>query len=122
MGVNSMSQEPGPTVPVHRVGQVIELLDETAEEYIELHRSVPAEVLETLRQANVGNYSIFRHEGLLFGYFEYWGSDYASDMAKIAADPATQRWWSVVMPMQRSMRSSPSEDWWVTMEEVFRLD
>lgn len=108
--------------PVRRVGQVIELRDEAADDYVELHRAVPRGVLDTLSRANVTNYTIFRHNGLLFGYFEYRGSDLESDMAMIADDPVTQRWWSVVMPMQRSMRTSPDSDWWVTMEEVFRHD
>jgi L-rhamnose mutarotase len=108
--------------PVRRIGQVIELRDETAEEYIELHRAVPPGVLDALRRANVANYTIFKYGGLLFGYFEYYGADFEADMATIADDPVTQRWWSVVMPMQRSLRSSPEDDWWVTMDEVFRHD
>lgn len=108
--------------PVRRVGQVIGLRADTAEEYIKLHRAVPAEVLEMLRRANVSNYTIFRYDGLLFGYFEYRGSDFEADMASIAADPATQRWWSVVMPMQETLSSSPASEWWLTMEEVFRHD
>jgi L-rhamnose mutarotase len=104
------------------VGQVIELRDETAAEYIELHRAVPREVLDMLERANITNYTIFRHDGLLFGYFEYRGSDFEADMARVAADPATQRWWSVVTPMQRTMRSTPEGEWWVTMEQVFRHD
>jgi L-rhamnose mutarotase len=107
---------------VLRVGQVIELRDETAAEYVELHRAVPPEVLEMLERAHITNYTIFRHEGLLFGYFEYRGSDFEGDMAKIADDPATQRWWSVVTPMQHSLRSSPEGEWWTTMEQVFRHD
>lgn len=107
---------------VLRVGQVIELRDETAAEYIELHRAVPREVLDMLERANITNYTIFRHDGLLFGYFEYRGSDFEADMARVAADPATQRWWSVVTPMQRTMRSTPEGEWWVTMEQVFRHD
>jgi L-rhamnose mutarotase len=108
--------------PVRRVGQVIELRDETAAEYIELHRAVPQGVLDMLGRAHVTNYTIFRHAGRLFGYFEYRGSDFEADMAKIADDPATQRWWSVVTPMQRSLRSSPEGEWWLTMDEVFRHD
>jgi uroporphyrinogen decarboxylase len=30
----------------------------------------------------------------LFAYFEYHGTDYAADMAKMAADPKTQEWWT----------------------------
>ena len=65
------------------------------------------------------NYSIFLRDSLLFSYMEYRGSDLAADMASVARDSATQRWWDVVMPMQRTMRSSPDEDWWAPMVEVF---
>jgi L-rhamnose mutarotase len=53
---------------------------------------------------------------------EYRGSDFEADMARVAADPATKRWWAIVMPMQRTMRSSPEQDWWVPMDELFHLD
>ena len=33
-------------------------------------------------------------ENLLFGCWEYHGSDFEADMAAIAADPETRRWWT----------------------------
>jgi L-rhamnose mutarotase len=116
-----MSQ-PSQSTTVLRLGAVIALREEDAEEYVALHRDVPEEVLKTLRRANMRNYSIFRWGELLFAYMEYTGGDLAADTAMIAADPATQRWWSVVMPMQRTLRSAPEDDWWTPMDEVFRLD
>jgi L-rhamnose mutarotase len=116
-----MSQPSQPPT-VRRLGAVIALREEDAEEYVALHRDVPEEVLDMLRRANMRNYSIFRWGELLFAYMEYTGSDLAADTARIAADPATQRWWSVVMPMQRTLRSAPEDDWWTPMDEVFRLD
>ena len=105
-----------------RYGTVIGLRPEKAVEYRRLHAAVWPDVLEALRRANVTNYSIFRRDGLLFSYMEYRGSDLVGDMASIANDPATRQWWDVVMPLQRTMRSSPDEDWWAPMEEVFHLD
>jgi L-rhamnose mutarotase len=107
---------------VCRIGAVIGLAEEGAEEYIRLHADVWPEVLDALRKANVTNYSIFRRGDLLFSYMEYRGSGLASDMAGMAADPATKRWWDVVMPLQRTLRASVEEDWWAPMEEVFHLD
>ena len=37
---------------------------------------------------------------MLYAYFEYTGSDFAADMAKMAADPKTQEWWAIMEPMQ----------------------
>jgi len=39
----------------------------------------------------------------LFSYFEYTGTDFAKDMAKMAADPATQRWWTFSEPCQKPL-------------------
>jgi L-rhamnose mutarotase len=46
------------------------------------------------------NFSIFMHElddgrYYLFGYYEYTGTDYRSDMKKLAAEPRNQQWLSV---------------------------
>ena len=117
-----MGHEAGTAPTVRRIGAVIGLAEESAPEYVRLHAAVWPEVLETLRRANVTNYSIFRRGNLLFSYMEYRGQDLASDMAAVAADPATKRWWEVVTPMQRTMRASADEEWWATMEEVFHLD
>ena len=108
--------------PVRRVASVVGLADEHAEEYLRHHQTVWPEVLAALTAAHVTNYSIYRHGGLLFSYLEYRGSDYESDMARIAEDPATRRWWSIVMPMQRSLRSHLDEPWWTELVEVFHLD
>ena len=85
-------------------------------------RPVPPEVLETIRQCNIRNYSIYLKDGMLYSYFEYHGTDFASDMAKMAADPATQRWWAVAGPMQQPVSTRREGDWWADMEEVFHLD
>ena len=60
--------------------------------------------------------------GLLFSYYEYVGEDYEADMAKMAADPETQRWWDVCMPCQRPLETRAEGEWWATMEEGFYLE
>lgn len=117
-----MGSVPPNDVTVRRIGSLIGLVAESAQEYARLHSAVWPGVLEMLSRANVTNYTIFRHGDLLFSYMEYCGSDYEADMARIADDPDTKRWWAVMMPMQRTMRSSPDQDWWVPMEELFHLD
>lgn len=105
-----------------RLGQVIGVKAERLAEYAECHAAVWPEVLEKIRDCNIRNYSIFHKDGLLFAYFEYVGSDFDADMAKMAADPTTQRWWDLVKPMQSPLESRGPDEWWATMDEVFHAD
>lgn len=112
---------------MQRHGSVIGLAADKIEEYTTLHAAVWPEVLAMIRQCHIRNYSIFLHRlddgrHYLFSYFEYTGDDYAADMAKMAADPATQRWWEFCMPCQRPLDSRAEGEWWASMKEVFHLD
>jgi L-rhamnose mutarotase len=105
-----------------RFGQLIGLKPEHYDMYKAYHARVWPEVLDTIRKCNIRNYSIFHHDGLLFAYFEYHGSDYAADMAKMAADPKTQEWWAIMNPTQSPLPTRAAGDWWSVMEEVFHTD
>jgi L-rhamnose mutarotase len=105
-----------------RYGSVIGLKPEAVDEYKKYHAAVWPEVLDMIRHCNIRNYSIFLKDGLLFGYFEYHGSDFQFDMARMAADPKTQEWWSLMRPMQRPLDTRDKDEWWSTMEEVFHVD
>lgn len=110
-----------------RYGQVIGVKPERLEEYKRYHAAVWPEILDMIRQCNIVNYSIYFKEvapcmPLLFAYFEYIGDDFAADMAKMAADPMTQKWWDVMMPMQAPVPLRADGEWWATMEEVFHTD
>jgi len=107
---------------MQRYGSVIKVKPEKLEEYKELHANVWPEVLAKIKECNISNYSIFYRDGWLFSYFEYNGSDYESDMASMAADPATQRWWDVCKPCQEPINSRLPGEWWSSMEEVFYCD
>ena len=77
---------------------------------------------ETLRECGVRNFTIFVRGDVLFGYFEYVGDDYAADQAKMAADPLTQRWWSLTDPCQRGFDDdSPPNARWQEFDEVWHL-
>jgi L-rhamnose mutarotase len=43
-------------------------------------------------------------------------------MAKMAADPETQRWWAWMMPLQAPVEGRAEGEWWHTLEEVFHTD
>jgi L-rhamnose mutarotase len=109
-----------------RVAQLIKLRPEKNDEYKEIHAAVWPEVLATIAAANIHNYSIFHWNGLLFAYFEYMGSDFDADMAKIAADPKTREWWQLTDPMQQPVEGNSSGsiegNWWRPMESLFHVD
>lgn len=105
-----------------RVAQAIRLAPGARQEYEALHAAVWPGVLERLRASNVTNYSIYRHGDVLFSYLEYVGEDYEADMAAIAADPETQRWWAVCNPLQNPYEDRPDGEWWSPLPEVFHLD
>ena len=101
-----------------RYGSLIGLRSDVMDEYKRYH----AAVLAAIHKSNIRNYSIFLKDGLLFSYFEYHGTNYAADMAKMAADPKTQEWWKIMMPMQRPLETRGKDEWWASMEEVFHVD
>jgi len=105
-----------------RYGSVLRLRPEAEEEYKRYHANVWPEVLDKIRKCNIRNYSIYLKDGYLFGYYEYHGADYQADMAKMAADPKTQEWWKIMMPMQEPLTTRREGEWWADMEEVFHLD
>lgn len=107
---------------VTRMGQLIGLRPDKTEYYKKLHADAWPEVLDMIRQCNIRNYSIYLKDGLLFSYFEYVGEDYEADMAKMAADPTTQKWWAECMPCQEPLSTRAENEWWSTMQEVFHLD
>jgi L-rhamnose mutarotase len=105
-----------------RYGSVIGVRAEKLEEYKRLHAAVWPDVLKMIGECNIRNYSIYYYDGFLFSYFEYVGNDYEADMAKMAADPMTQKWWDVCKPCQRPLESRKEGEWWAVVEEVFHTD
>lgn len=107
---------------MQRYGMVIRVKPEKFEEYKQLHADVWPDVLKMIKECNILNYSIYHKDGYLFSYFEYVGDDFESDMAKMAADATTQKWWDVCKPCQEPLDSRADDEWWTSMEEVFHCD
>ena len=110
-----------------RHGQVIRLKPGKLEEYRRYHAKAWPGVLDMITKCNIRNYSIYLRrlpdgKHYLFSYFEYHGVDFAADMAKMAADPKTQEWWAIMMPMQKPLDTRREGEWWAEMEEVFHSD
>lgn len=105
-----------------RHGVVLKVRRDRFVEYKEYHANVWPEILTMIKKCNIRNYSIYHKDGYLFGYYEYVGEDFKVDMEKMAADPKTQEWWDIMMPMQEPLDTRAEGEWWSEMEEVFHTD
>jgi L-rhamnose mutarotase len=107
---------------MQRYGMVIQVKPDKFQEYKRLHVQVWPGVLKMIKECNIRNYSIYHKDGYLFSYFEYVGDDFETDMAKMAADPATQKWWDVCKPCLELLDTRAEGQLWATMEELFHCD
>jgi len=109
---------------MQRMGMMIRIKPEKISEYKDLHANCWPDILAGISACNIRNYSIFLREpeNFLFGYWEYHGSDFSADAAKMAADPKTQEWWKLTDPCQQALESAGEGEWWSMMEEVFHHD
>lgn len=106
---------------MQRMGMVIGVKPDKIAEYKRLHAAVWPEILAMISACSIRNYTIYLREpeNLLFGTWEYHGTDFATDAAKMAADPKTQEWWALCMPCQEPLATRKDGEWWAMMEEVF---
>ncbi len=112
---------------IQRYGMVIGIKPEKINYYKELHANPWPGVIKQLKECNIQNYSIYigeleKDKWYLFSYFEYTGEDFEKDMAKMAEDPTTQRWWKETDPCQIPIPTRKEGEFWSRMEEVFYMD
>jgi len=112
-------KEDSPTVK--RVGMVIGIRSDQISAYESLHAASNPGVRDLLDKYHMHNFSIFIHrlddgKYYLFGYYEYTGSDYDGDMAKLAREPRNQKWLSTTDPLQIPLEGEKS---WAKMQEVY---
>jgi L-rhamnose mutarotase len=107
---------------MQRYGTVVGVRPDRKAEYLALHANVWPQVEQMITSANIRNFTIFVHGDLLFGYYEYVGDDHAADLARIAADPDTQRWWALTDQCQESLPGTPPGSPWAPMSEAWHLD
>jgi L-rhamnose mutarotase len=109
---------------MQRMGWVIRVRPEKIAEYKALHAAVWPAVLAMIEACGIRNYTIYLREpeNLLFAHFEYHGADFAADMARMAADETTRRWWALTDPCQQGLDSRKEGEWWAPMNEVFHSD
>ena len=104
---------------VQRFGSISKVKPEKLEYYKKLHAKPWPQINAMIKECNIENYSIYYHDNRQFTYFEYTGDDYEADMAKMAADPETQRWWDECIPC---LALYTEDGPWLDMECVYRLD
>lgn len=107
-----------------RTGSLAWLKPDRAAHYRRLHAAPWPEVLQRIARSNLRNYSIFEKEldgrPVLFSYFEHTGADRAADMAAMAADAPTQRWWAECVPCLDPLpKAARRGQVWDEMEEVY---
>ena len=109
---------------VQRMGMVIGVKPEKLAEYKALHAEPWPEMNAALKAANIQNYSIYLREpeNLLFGYWEYTGTDYAADMQALGDRAITRKWLALTDPCQAKLVSASEDEWWSMMPEIYHLD
>jgi L-rhamnose mutarotase len=123
--MSSAENPTSPPVAARRFVWVAEVRPEKLTRYRALHTAPWPAVNAVIQACNIRNYSI--HLGLiegkphLFSYLEYIGSDFAADMARMAADTDTQRWWAECVPCLVPRPGLPAPGVWAGTEEIYHL-
>lgn len=109
-----------------RLAWVTGLRPEKAAYYEKLHANPMPGVNEMIKACNLQNVSVHKAEIggnlYLFLYAEYTGDNLDEDMAKMAADPATQRWWKETDPCQQPLPAAAAQGKiWSDTKEVYFL-
>ena len=90
------------------------------DEYARRHAALWPELKKQIKDAGVGNYSIYwdRDTNILFGYQEIEGDSNSQDTTDV--DPITQKWWDMMAYiMEVNDDNSPVT---IPIQEVFHLD
>ena len=109
---------------MRRFGQVIHIDPHRIDEYADWHADIWPEISQAIVEAGIRNYSIYSHEDLLFGYYEYHGpeSEYETRMERLAQAPRMNEWWEIMGDMQRPFPDRGPGEFWKDMRCVFILD
>lgn len=123
----SACTEKSQSIKIKRFGSVTGLKPDKLAYYKKLHANAWPSVLKKIKQCNIQNYSIFlqkiENKYYLFSYFEYVGTDFKSDMDKMAVDPNTQLWWKETDPCQQPLpEAANKKQIWTSMEEIFHTN
>jgi L-rhamnose mutarotase len=107
-----------------KMGMVIGLKPDRVADYKSLHAAPWPDMDAALKDANILDYSIFlkEPENLLFGVWDYRGTDYEGDMKRLGEKAVTKRWLALTDPCQSPLASAKEGEWWSFMDCVYHLD
>jgi len=106
---------------VKRVGMVIKIDSTRITEYLALHADSNPGVRDLLVKYHLRNFSIFMiqlDDGNYyeFGYYEYTGNNFETDMASLDAEPRNKEWLKICDPLQIPLKGETS---WKKMKQVY---
>jgi len=119
--INKSGNENKMKPDIKRVGMVIKIDSSRIKEYLKLHADSNPGVRDLLSKYHIKNFSIFLtklDDGNYyeFGYYEYTGTNYESDMAGLDAEPRNKEWLKICDPMQIPLKG---EKTWKKMEQIY---
>jgi L-rhamnose mutarotase len=100
-----------------RTAFVLSVRPDKLEEYVRAHKEVWPEMLDALRAAGLRNYTIFRDDNRMFGYFE--ADDLAAAGEYLAGQDVSTRWQDA---MAELLEERVPDEGPPALEEIFRLD
>lgn len=116
-----------PQPPAQRYAWITGLKPDKAARYEELHANPWPAVNRMIKACHIRNFSIYEREIdgrlYLFAYLEYTGTNFDADMARMAADPETQRWWKETDPCQSPLPDAAARNKiWADLKPVYHLE
>ncbi|HUA39048.1 MAG TPA: L-rhamnose mutarotase [Candidatus Sulfopaludibacter sp.] len=112
--------------PPQRIAWVTGLKPEKVAHYEYLHAHIWPGVNKMIKECHIQNFSIHECEidgqTFVFAYLEYTGTNFEADMARMAADPETQRWWKETDPCQSPLPDAAAKGKiWSDTKEIYFL-
>lgn len=107
---------------MQRMAMAIRVRPDRLDEYKALHAAPWPGMDQALRDAGIRNYQIWLEETslMLFGCWDYVGTDFDADMARLGALPVTRAWLALTDPCQEPL--VPGQTGWSFLPQVYRLD
>jgi L-rhamnose mutarotase len=102
---------------VKRAGFVLSIRPERVEDYVKAHANVWPEMRAAIRDAGIGNYSIFLRDNEAFGYLE--AEDVDQAFARLTATDVNRRWQDAMADL---LDARVAERGPTLLDEIFRLD
>jgi len=106
---------------IERYAMAVRLKDEKKDFYLKNHQNVWPEVLSELKKIKIKNYSIFLKEDFMFGYLEYEGNNFDTDMAEMQKIPIVDKWEKLMVDCFNPFPNNEENNSWVMMDEIFYM-